>query len=182
MLQPFVGLHPEDDDMNLDMIYSGGDAALALDGRRLHIICLYWRSMFTAEAMMCPVAVDEPCLPLKVATLTVDLVDRTVSPQAPLLFRLGAYQAASAHGELWAPVILVDEFHICRLVVHRLVVDGLGGGSNWEEVIGYQFPKRPEPVDRALFSGTVLPGYAVIDDRFILLSIINSTFFCFHSN
>jgi hypothetical protein len=58
-------VHPEDDDLNPDTIYSGGAAALAPDGRRLHIICSHWRSMFTAEAMMCPIAADEPCLPLK---------------------------------------------------------------------------------------------------------------------
>jgi hypothetical protein len=50
------------------------------------------------------------------------------------------------------------------------VVDEDGSGSSWEEVASYQFPKWPEPIDRALFSGTALPGYAVIDDRFILLS------------
>jgi hypothetical protein len=60
------------------------------------------------------------------------------------------------------------------------MVDGDGGGRSWEEeVAGYQFPKRPEPIHRALFIGTALPGYPVSDDRFILLSIIDSTFFCF---
>jgi hypothetical protein len=66
-----------------------------------------------------------------------------------------------------------------RLVVHRLASGG--GSSSWdEEVASYNFPKRPEPVvGNCLFAGPALSGYAVIDNRFILLSVIDSTFFCF---
>jgi hypothetical protein len=66
-----------------------------------------------------------------------------------------------------------------RLVVHRLASGG--GSSSWdEEVASYNFPKRPEPVvGNCLFAGPALSGYAVIDNKFILLSVIDSTFFCF---
>jgi hypothetical protein len=116
--------------------------------------------------------IDKLDLPPK--ALTVDLVSRTLSPETPLPFLHGAYHAVSAHGEFWAASVMVEESPAItwRLVVHRLV--------SGDEVASYTFPERPEPVDRALFSGTALPGYAVIDDKFILLSIIDSTFFCFN--
>ncbi|KAF0888266.1 hypothetical protein E2562_013712 [Oryza meyeriana var. granulata] len=61
-----------------------------------------------------------------------------------------------------------------RLGLHRLD----GGGGGWAEVASVDFPYDPfSPANFINGSGAIFKGYAVVGDRFILLSLIDS--FCF---
>lgn len=53
---------------------------------------------------------------------------------APLPFLRGAFHAISAHGELWAPVVVVETRH---LAVHQLDDDGCW--SEFASVISVDF-------------------------------------------
>uniref|UniRef100_A0A8I7B173 Uncharacterized protein n=1 Tax=Hordeum vulgare subsp. vulgare TaxID=112509 RepID=A0A8I7B173_HORVV len=165
LLEPFFTVHPEDKD---NTVYAEATAALAPGGRRLDVICTH----YPPPHLVCPDKLDMP--PKAVA---VDLVNKSTSLLAPLPFLDGSHYAVSAHGELWAPAVLTErseEMSSWRLIVHRLDE----GGNGWDEVASHHSPGRMKPVNQYIF--TWLPGYAVIDDKFILLSLADGTFFCFN--
>ncbi|XBJ10358.1 hypothetical protein VPH35_015239 [Triticum aestivum] len=54
------------------------------------------------------------------------------------------------------------------------------GGDGWDVVASHHSLERLERTYQSLFAGPRLRGYAVIDDKFILLSLVDGTFFCFN--
>ncbi|TVU31534.1 hypothetical protein EJB05_23221, partial [Eragrostis curvula] len=105
----------------------------------------------------------------------MDLADGSfLSPSPPPLpFVHGSYDIVSAHGDLWAAIVLTKPDPGKRLVVHRLDERN----TCWVEAAGVDVAHRPH-VNSSL-GGFHLQGYAVVGDRFILLSLRYSTFFCF---
>ncbi|KAK3153167.1 hypothetical protein QOZ80_2BG0168710 [Eleusine coracana subsp. coracana] len=182
LLEPLLTVSPDDDDGGGNNFISHASVALASDGLRLY-------GFYTQVPGLNGVMSDDRLLTddsteLRSAhrAFSLDLASKSVSSLPPLPVVHGAYLTVSAHGELWAPSIELDEESPnksgMRLVVHRLEHNGLSDqAACWANVASLDIPYRP--LVNSHLSGTYLQGYAVVRNRFILLSLIDSTFFCF---
>jgi hypothetical protein len=117
-----------------------------------------------------PPADAQPQLPYRAFAVDLDTESLLSPPPPPLPFLYGTYGTVSAHGKLWAPsVVSFEQSLSVRVVMHRLELDD--DDASWGEAASVDMPPvHPRPY---------LEGYAVIGDRFILLSLSDSTFFCF---
>lgn len=107
----------------------------------------------------------------------MDCVDKSLTVLPPIPFPHGSYQSVSAHGELWTLATVEDPGP--SGVKRRLLVYRLDGTSNsWAKISDIDFPYR-RPSVNIFCGGPLLQGYAVISDRFILMSFIDLSFFCF---
>ncbi|KAG0535965.1 hypothetical protein BDA96_03G023300 [Sorghum bicolor] len=185
LLEPLFGVSPSDvpsighaDDGQTE--FDDAMAALGPDGKHLYIICVH-RPVLSSDVASCGGgrATEIVVFPPKV--FRVDTGDMSLSPMRPLPFTRASYEAISAHGALWVPVVLLTKaVENCpsewRLFIYRLVEVDDDDGS-WVEVTSADFQYELSRGFR--YGGTLIQGYAVISDRFILLSFIDSTFFCF---
>ncbi|KAL6642772.1 hypothetical protein ACP70R_020953 [Stipagrostis hirtigluma subsp. patula] len=173
-LEPLLTVSPED---KANAYVSDAKAAPAPDGRRLYAVC--------TSSPGVDGAISEHGLPPghgarrlrpPFRTFAMDPGTRGLSPLPPLPFSQGAYDAVSAQGKLWAPSVDDVGATCCtlRLVMHRLDHDPR---HHWVEAASVDITHQP--LVNAHLSGSHLQGYAVIGDRFILLSLVDSTFFCF---
>ncbi|OEL16876.1 hypothetical protein BAE44_0022103 [Dichanthelium oligosanthes] len=149
LLEPFCGVFPDDEDRTA---FHVALAALAPDRRRLYLVCA-----------------RQPALG-STGTGAGQAADAGLPPNTE-------YVAISAHGGIWVPAVWAVRCLDCaftyRLFVYRLV----DGDGSWAEVNSADFPYKLSLENP--YGGYLLQGYAVINDRFILLSSINSSFFCF---
>ncbi|CAL4940361.1 unnamed protein product [Urochloa decumbens] len=175
-LQPVLAVSPDDEENNF---VSHATAALGPDGRRLYGVCTHFPGVGGALANGPPPAAADAALQFPHRAFAVDLdATRSMSVSAalpPLPFPDGSYLTVSARGELWAPSVedAGTGDNGIRLVVPRLE----HAAAIWEEVAGVDLVYQPLVNSRT--SGYYLQGYAVVRDRFILLSLLNSTFFSF---
>ncbi|CAL4915301.1 unnamed protein product [Urochloa decumbens] len=181
-LQPLLAVSPDDEENNF---VSHATAALGPDGRRLYGVCTHFPGVGGALANGPPPAAADAALQFPHRAFAVDLDAGSLSVSSslpPLPFSDGSYLIVSARGELWAPSVEdagTGDYGI-RLVVRRLehaAAYGDGEDARWEEVAGVDMVYQP--MVNSNTSGYYLQGYAVVRDRFILLSLINFTFFCF---
>ncbi|KAL6656237.1 hypothetical protein ACP70R_007063 [Stipagrostis hirtigluma subsp. patula] len=195
LLEPFSGVSPEDvyiDDgeesplflhrpSNTEFHYA--KAALGPDGRHLHITCTQWPVRSSASPPSGQAIPPAAAFPPKVVSLQLG-ENKRLRPLPPLPFHRGSYHAVSVHGELWVPAIVLSERGSgsgSGEVARRLSVYRLVRQRSWLEVDSVDFPYKHsfKSVQELPYGGGLLQGYAVIRDRFILLSFLNSSFFCF---
>nr|TKV95206.1 hypothetical protein SEVIR_9G346900v2 [Setaria viridis] len=160
-LQPLLAVSPDDEE---NLFVSDATAALAPDGRRLYVLCTHSPGVGGAISS-CGSPPALAALQFPVRGFAVDLGTRSLSALPPLPFSHGSYL-------LWAPSVETGSSDGgMRLVVRRLD----DGEAAWEEAAGVDILYQPFVNSR--LSGCHLQGYAVIRDRFILLSLIDSIFF-----
>ncbi|KAG2635789.1 hypothetical protein PVAP13_2NG376600 [Panicum virgatum] len=145
-------------------------AAIVPADRHLYIICAHLPA--TVSSSTSGQQAGERVFHPKAFSLNT--ADKSLSTLPPLPFTIGSWQAITACGKLWVPLVSVKRGSyggILRLVVYELI------GDCWAEVSSVEFPYK-----RSLelgYSGSLLQGYVALDSRFILLSFSNSNFFLF---
>ncbi|GJM98460.1 hypothetical protein PR202_ga15475 [Eleusine coracana subsp. coracana] len=168
-------------------------AVVSLVHSSLYVVCAHRPVLNAAIALDGrPPKRTLPPKPFVMNTRRITLSGHSL-PHLPLL--AGSYQAVSARGRLWVPAVLWEQRsstevrrHLFdyQLVVYLLAEDN----RSWSEFKRVNFPYNTslEPGHDTSFlnvepgyGGSTLQGYAVIKDRFILLSFINcsSRFFSF---
>lgn len=168
-LEPVLAVSPGDG----TTFIASASAALAPDGLRLYG-CYMQQPGFDGaiirSAADMPPADAQPQLPHRAFAVDLD-TESLLSPPPPLPFFHGTYGTVSVHGKLWVPsVVDVEGGPSVRLVMHRQEL----GDDTWGEAASVDMPSV-----NSHLSDYYLQGYAVIGDRFILLSLSDSTFFCF---
>uniref|UniRef100_A0A0D3HUX8 Uncharacterized protein n=1 Tax=Oryza barthii TaxID=65489 RepID=A0A0D3HUX8_9ORYZ len=168
MLERFRGVSPLDDEHT---VFSSATAAMAPDGHNLCIICAHSPSFDATRRSNIELLLPKAFL--------MDCADKSLTALPPLPLPLGSYAPVSAHGELWTPATVEERrpFGIeRRLMVYLLEKDG--ARNSWAKISDIEFPFRC-PSDNFSCGGPLLHGYAIIRDRFILMSFIDFSFFCF---
>ncbi|KAF0907760.1 hypothetical protein E2562_020500 [Oryza meyeriana var. granulata] len=166
VLERFRAVCPDD---AAHTVFSSATASMAPNGRNLCIICAHYPSFHTTSGRQ----QDADLLP---KAFLMDSADKSLTALPPLPFQHSSYQSVSAHGQLWTPATVEEAgpFGTKRqLVMYQLD----GRRDSWANISDIDFPYRP-PVNITC-GGPLLHGYAVISDRFILLSFIDLSFFCF---
>ncbi|CAN6182721.1 unnamed protein product [Urochloa humidicola] len=169
LLELFCGVSPVDDDkhtMFLDARATTVDA-----DRKLYIICQHEPAIGSTSSTSGQQADEEDFHP---KAFSLNTVDKSLSTLPPLPFTRGSWEAISACGKLWVPLVFVkrDTYGgIWRLIVYEL------NGDCWLEVNSVEFPYQRSWENG--YRGISLQGYVVLDSRFILLSFSNSSFFLF---
>uniref|UniRef100_A0A0D9XZR0 Uncharacterized protein n=1 Tax=Leersia perrieri TaxID=77586 RepID=A0A0D9XZR0_9ORYZ len=172
LLERFRGVSPDDDEHT---VFSSATAAMAPVGRNICIICAHYPSFHNNDHHH-----QEADLLLPKAFL-MDSVDKSLTQLPSLPYpdhgSYASYHSVSAHGELWMPAITMETgpFGIkTRLAIYQLDRTTTNNYS-WAMIRDIDFPYRRPSVS----SGPPLHGYAVIMDRYILLSFVDRSFFCF---
>ncbi|RLN34316.1 uncharacterized protein C2845_PM03G01350 [Panicum miliaceum] len=152
LLELFCGVSRIDDKHTM---FPVARAAIVPADHHLYIICAHWPA--TGSSSTSGHQADERVFHPKAFSLNT--ADKSLSTLPPLPFSGGSWEAITACGKLWVPL------------VSELI------GDCWAEVSSVEFPYK-----RLLehgYNGTLLQGYVVLDSRFILLSFSNSSFFLF---
>ncbi|CAN6204834.1 unnamed protein product [Urochloa humidicola] len=167
-LELFCGVSPIDDEHT--MFPDARAAAVAAD-HKLYIICEHEPAIGSSSTSGQQQAEEKVFHP---KAFSLNTADKNLSTLPPLPFTRGPWEAISACGKLWVPLVLVKRGSYggtWRLIVYEL------NGDCWLEVNSVEFPYK-RSWERG-YSGVLLQGYVVLDSRFILLSFSNSIFFLF---
>ncbi|CAL5087711.1 unnamed protein product [Urochloa decumbens] len=166
-LELFCGVSPIDD--NKHTVFPVARAATVAADGNLYIICEHMPAIGSSGQQQ---ADEEKVFHPKAFSLNT--ADKDLSTLPPLPFTRGSWEAISACGKLWVPLVLVKTGSYrgtWRLIVYEL------NGDCWLETNSVEFPYKPS-LERG-YRGVSLQGYVVLDSRFILLSCSDSIFFLF---
>ncbi|XP_034579713.1 uncharacterized protein [Setaria viridis] len=166
LLELFCGVSPIDDRHTM---FPVARAAIAPADRHLYIICKHRPAAGSSSTS--GQQAHEKVFPPKAFSLNT--ADKSLSTLPPLPFTRGSWEAISACGKLWVPVVLAKRGsygEAWSLIVYKLI------GDCWSEVNSVEFPYK-HSLERG-YSGTLLQGYVVLHTN-ILLSFSNSSFFLF---
>lgn len=138
-LEHLLTVTPDDKD---NSFISNATATLASDGIRLYGFYMHLPGVDGAicySLLAGPGRIDLQPSQSSHKAFSLDLASKSLSALPPLPFVHGTYLTVTAHGELWAPSIELEEDNpekkSMRLVMHRLERDDdLGDAASWANV------------------------------------------------